>query len=348
MNRLAVLGLASFYGPAYAERAASRPDCAPAVAAAVRTDEQLRALGRPTRDEFADEYDCRVTSSVDETLDVAVDGVVVATPTSRRAEDAIAALDRGLPVLTAKPVSGDAGSARAVAEAARAAGVPATTTTPARFDDAIMAVGDRVAAGGVGDVVGVRASIRHDRVPVAGIDANAEHAPDEAGSSYAMAYYTADLLLWLSQGRPVRAFAEYENVNSPHSAHPDLGVGTVEFADGALGSMTLTYSTDAREPLGNWELEVTGTEGILRTNHEGYEALHWHAGPPDERSTEAMGRTQSPILDRQFDAFVDALDADDPAAVPPGPDAATDAIELCAAWERASAEGSPVELEELG
>jgi predicted dehydrogenase len=344
---IGVLGLASFYGPAYAERATDHPSCD--VVAAVpgdATDDQRRTLGRPTVDAFAAEHECAVYERTEELLaDDGVDAVVVATRTRRRADDACTALERGCPVLTAKPAAADPDEAEAVATAATTADLPAVTTSPARFDDAVAELGRRVRDGALGDVVSVRAAIRHDRVPESGIEYNAEHAPDEAGSAYSMGFYTADALLWLTDSAPVSVSGSLSNVNTPYSSHPDLGSATVEFDDGAVGTMTMTYATDCRDPLGNWEVEVVGTDGTLRTAHQGYEGIHWRAGDPDERRAEVFGRTQTSILDCQFDAFVRAVTENaDPAEVQPSPDEVTDAISLCAAWEAADESDSVVSL----
>ena len=340
---LGIVGLASFYGPDYARRAAGRADVDVGGAVALAADDDLRALGRPTREEFAEEHGRPVDGSIDALADRGIDAAVVASPTDRRADDAVALLKSGIPVLTAKPAADGPEGARRIADAARD-GPPALTTCPARFDDAIGALAERTAAGDVGDVVSVRASIRHDRVPAAGIDANAEHAPDQAGSIYAMGYYTADALLWLASGSPERAHAEFETVDTPHSAHPDLGCATLAFDDGTLGSMTMTYSTDCRERLGNWEVEVVGTDGIARTSHTGYEGIVWRAGPPDERSAEAFARTPSPILDRQLSAFLDAVETGEYPHPVPEPESVAQALAVCAAWERSDRTGTPVEL----
>jgi predicted dehydrogenase len=240
-----IVGLASYYGPADAERAAARPDCSVVAATAADVDDEaLSALGRPTRTEFAETYDCRLHEDVASVLD-AVDVVVVATRTSRRAADGRRALAGGLPVLVAKPAADDYESARRLAEAAADAAVPVAFTTPARYDDA---------------------------------------------------------LLWLAPSAPERVDAEYASVNSPHSAHPDLGTATVRFVDDALGTATMTYSTDCREAWGNWEVEVVGTEGILRTGHQGYEGLQWHGG--DVRRAAEVG----PVTVDEWPPVAGALD----------------------------------------
>lgn len=335
---IGILGMASFYGPAYARRANRRADCRLVAASPLGVaDESLRALSRPPRSEFAETFDCEIHSDRESVLR-AVDAVVVASPTTRRGEDARHALESDTDVLCAKPAVRDHADARALATTANRTAASATFTTPARYDDAIGDAVRRVRQGAIGDVLAVRARIRHDRVPAAGIDVNPEHAPDQAGAAYAMAVYTADTLLWLAPTQPKSVTAEYVNANTPHSAHPDLGTATVRFQDGVLGSMTMTYSTDCREPWGNWELEVVGSDGIIRTSHQGYEGIHWSGGDPDQRSTRLFGRTTSPVLDRAFDAFVDSIAGDRPAVTPDAQHVAN-AIGLCEAWENAATAG---------
>lgn len=343
--RVAILGLASFYGPAYAHRAADHPSTEVVAAAAVIVDESLQTLGRPARDAFEEEYFCPVYESVDDLLASAeIDAAVVATPTDRRADDAVRVLDTGCPVLTAKPAADSGTDALRIAAAAEAADKPALTTSPARFDDAIKTLANRIDSGEIGEVCAIRAAIGHDRVPSEGIEANAEHAPKQAGALYAMGYYTADLLCWFTDAPPERTFAEFDNLNTPHSTHPDLGTATVRFADGVQGTMTVTYLTDCREPLGNWEIEVVGTEGIVRTSHTGYEGLLWRAGGPAERSVEAFARTESPILDRQFEAFIETVKQSEYPDTVPRPEAVANALALCDQWEESVQTGKPISL----
>lgn len=60
-------------------------------------------------------------ASYDELLELALDGLVIATPSAAHAEQARAALERGLAVFCQKPLARTAAEARAVVEAARSA-----------------------------------------------------------------------------------------------------------------------------------------------------------------------------------------------------------------------------------
>jgi predicted dehydrogenase len=69
----------------------------------------------------ADAPGCAVVGSLDELLSLGVDGVVIATPSALHAEQAVAALERGVAVFCQKPLARTAAEARRVVDAARAA-----------------------------------------------------------------------------------------------------------------------------------------------------------------------------------------------------------------------------------
>jgi predicted dehydrogenase len=63
----------------------------------------------------------REAQSLDELLELDLDGVVIATPSALHADQAVAALERGLAVFCQKPLGRDAAETRRVVDAARAA-----------------------------------------------------------------------------------------------------------------------------------------------------------------------------------------------------------------------------------
>lgn len=347
MNRIGVVGAASFYGPHYATLAGNRPDATVAgfVVDPDVTDDALVALDRPTRSELRDRFDCPLYDTVGDLLaNESLDGVVVASETTRRADDAVTAIESGQPILTAKPAAASSDGAARIARAASKQGVPAMTTSPARFDRSIREAHQRVEAGDLGEPIAIDATIRHDRVPAAGIDVNAEHAPEQAGAVFAMGYYTTDLVEWLGGAPVTRISGELTNANTPHSAHPDTGVATVRLANDVRGTMRLQYATDCRERLGNWEVEVVGSEGIVRTAHVGYEGIHWTAGEPGDRRARVFGRVPSPILEEQFAAFLESVETGERPAIAPTPSAVVSALRDCEAWQRAASKDESVSV----
>jgi predicted dehydrogenase len=89
----------------------------------------------------------------DELLGRDLDGVVIATPNALHAQQALEALERGLPVFCQKPLGRDAAETRAVVAAAREADVLLGVDLSYRWTAAARAVRDAVAGGGIGDVV---------------------------------------------------------------------------------------------------------------------------------------------------------------------------------------------------
>ena len=79
--------------------------------------------------------------SFDELLDCDLDGVVIATPSALHAEQAIAALERGLAVFCQKPLGRTATEARRVVDAARAADRLLAVDLSYRFTRAAQALG---------------------------------------------------------------------------------------------------------------------------------------------------------------------------------------------------------------
>ncbi|HEU5362120.1 MAG TPA: Gfo/Idh/MocA family oxidoreductase [Gaiellaceae bacterium] len=81
-----------------------------------------------------------------------LDGVVIATPSALHAEQAIAALELGLPVFVQKPVGRTAAEVRAVVAAAERAGVPLGVDLSYRHVDAFVEAREQVRSGALGDV----------------------------------------------------------------------------------------------------------------------------------------------------------------------------------------------------
>jgi len=89
--------------------------------------------------------------------DPQVDAVYVATPHPFHAEHALLAIGAGKAVLVEKPFTMDAAQARAVAEAARAAGVFAMEAMWSRFNPHLVRVREVLASGALGEITTVTA-----------------------------------------------------------------------------------------------------------------------------------------------------------------------------------------------
>jgi predicted dehydrogenase len=90
--------------------------------------------------------------SLNELLAEELDGVVIATPSALHADQALAALDRGLAVFCQKPLALDAAAARRIVDAARTADRLLGVDLSYRWTEAARRVKDVVDAGEVGEV----------------------------------------------------------------------------------------------------------------------------------------------------------------------------------------------------
>jgi predicted dehydrogenase len=89
--------------------------------------------------------------SLEELLEHELDGLVIATPSALHAEQAVAALERGLAVFCQKPLARDAEETRRVLEAARAADRLLAVDLSYRQVEALRAAQAQVASGAIGE-----------------------------------------------------------------------------------------------------------------------------------------------------------------------------------------------------
>ena len=97
----------------------------------------------------------KLVSTLDELLDLGVDGVVIATPSAMHAEQSIRALERGAAVFCQKPLGRTAAEVEAVVEAARAADRLLDVDLSYRFTDGMRRIRDVVRSGDIGRIYAV-------------------------------------------------------------------------------------------------------------------------------------------------------------------------------------------------
>jgi predicted dehydrogenase len=112
--------------------------------------EAIAASGIADVTAIADPAVAGALDSHDALLREELDGVVIATPSALHAQQAIAALERGLPVFVQKPLGRNAGEVRAVVDAARAADALIGVDLAYRHAEAFRVARNAVA--GIGEV----------------------------------------------------------------------------------------------------------------------------------------------------------------------------------------------------
>jgi predicted dehydrogenase len=181
--------------------------------------------------------DATVVATLDEMLDLGVDGVVIATPSAMHAAQSIQALQRGVAVFCQKPLGRTASEVQEVVEAARAANRLLGVDFSYRFTEGMQRIRDLLRAGDLGRVYAVDLVFHNAYGP----DKAWFYDPAQSGGGCVMdlGVHLVDLALWaldfpeaadvrgtlFSGGEPLAGRSD--RVEDYASATIELGTGTV-------------------------------------------------------------------------------------------------------------------------
>jgi len=189
-----------------------------------------------------------------------VDAVLVTTPNSAHLNGVLTCVAAGKPVLCEKPLGMNAAECRRMVEAARQAKVPFGVAHVFRFDQSVIRLRERVAAGQIGTPVFARAEFHFMAGPEHG--RTWIYDPEIAGGGPIadVGVHCIDTLRYILQDEVVRVSAR----GVPNRNVPKIEVAaalTLEFSRGTLAAVLCSFVTDYRTPL-----EVIGTLGGLRAD----------------------------------------------------------------------------------
>lgn len=239
--RIAVVG-AGLIGRRHAAAVAA----ANGVALACIVDPDEAARGHATA------FGAAAFVSIDEAIAAGgIDAVILATPNRLHVDGALAAVSAGLPVLVEKPLATDVVGARALVEAAEAAGVPLATGHHRRHNPLIAAAKEMIDEGRLGTIATVHANAWF-RKPDDYFD-TAWRRSVGAGPVFLNLIHDIDILRHLV-GEIVEVQAFEANAVRGHEVE-DTAVVVLRFAGGALG--TVNVSDTAVAP---WSWELTARE----------------------------------------------------------------------------------------
>ncbi|MEW5988415.1 MAG: Gfo/Idh/MocA family oxidoreductase [Chloroflexota bacterium] len=202
--------------------------------------------------EVARRYGSRVYRDYRELLDVErPDAVTLAVPTVDHLEIALAVIERGIPLLIEKPIAANVEDGLRIIAAAEQAGVPLMIGHVERFNPAVIALKEHLAAGELGRVFQIDAH-RQGPFPARVRD---------VGVVIDLAVHDLDVMRYVTGSDVARVYAETER--RIHSSHEDLLSGLVRLADGTVGTLTINWLT----PTKIRELYVTGEQGMFRVDY---------------------------------------------------------------------------------
>lgn len=195
--------------------------------------------------------------SLDEAIERS-DAVVVASPSSHHAEQAVAALDAGKPTLVEKPLAATAEDAESVAHAARTTGVRSGVAMNLRFHRGILGLRELLPA--LGQLRLARSSFGYDlRLWRPGTDYRTSYSgrADLGGGILLDAIHELDYLLWLL-GPVESVTAELDRVSDLEIDVEDTALVSLRFASGALGAVDLNFV----EPSYRRECLLVGADAV--------------------------------------------------------------------------------------
>jgi predicted dehydrogenase len=191
---------------------------------------------------------CQRADSFEELLARPLDGIVIATPSAVHAEQAVAALERGLAVFCQKPLGRDAGEVRRVVDAARANDRLLGVDLSYRFTEGMRQLRERIRAGELGDVFSLNLVFHNAYGP----DKGWFYDPKLAGGGCVMdlGIHLVDLALWVLDFPAVRRvdshlYAGGLPLASRQTQVEDYAVAQLELEGGASVQLACSWKVSA-------------------------------------------------------------------------------------------------------
>ncbi|WP_426958721.1 Gfo/Idh/MocA family protein [Muricoccus radiodurans] len=192
--------------------------------------------------------DAHVTASLDEMLDLGLDGVVIATPSALHAAQSIRVLERGAAVFCQKPLGRTAAEARAVVEAARAADRLLDVDLSYRHTKGMCRIRDLLRAGELGRVFAADLVFHNAYGP----DKPWFYDPALSGGGCVMdlGVHLVDLALWALDFPAVEAVSSHlmargEPLGRDPDRVEDYAVATMTLAGGAVVRLACSWKLQA-------------------------------------------------------------------------------------------------------
>ena len=179
--------------------------------------------------------------------EAALDALVIATPTTAHAEIALAAIERGVPILVEKPLAATVEDGMRILVASRRRGVPVQVGHVERFNPAVLELDRRLRQGWLSSIYSI-SSRRAGPFPARIRD---------VGVTVDLATHDVDILSWITRERPTRVYAE--TAQRIHVGHEDLLFGLLTFPSGTTGFLDVNWLT----PTKRRQLHVVGEEGMF-------------------------------------------------------------------------------------
>jgi predicted dehydrogenase len=198
---------------------------------------------------------------------LASDAVVVASPNSSHADQALLAIEHGRPVLVEKPLAATAAAAREVAAAAASSGVVCAVAMNLRFHPGVLELKRLADSGSLGRLLFARVSFGFDLRqwrPATDYRESYSARADLGGGIVLDAIHEIDYLLWLL-GPAQSVSGEVVHVSDLEIDVEDMATATTRHASGAVGQVDLNFF----EPSYRRGCVLVGSSAVAEWSWEG-------------------------------------------------------------------------------
>ncbi len=242
-------------------------------------------------------------------VDPAIDAVMICTPNDLRADIAVGAARASKHLLIEKPLARTVAEGRQILEAVRQAGVACSVAHHRRLKSVYREGRSLLAAGAVGEVYRLEATLGHagPEVWAPGAAWFFDRGRAGGGAVLDLGIHMVDIALWLLRLLPVEVLGSVATVEKPTPLE-DQGVAVLRFESGCLATITVSWATRPTVR----RVEVFGSRGTLVMDEGAEEGIvldvlrpapvqqRWRFPPP------ALNSAGSPI-NGAGPAFVESL-----------------------------------------
>ncbi len=234
--------------------------------------------------------EAHLVSTLDEILDLGVDGIVIATPSAMHAEQSVAALERGMAVFCQKPLARNAAETRRVVEAAREADRLLSVDLSYRYVAGMERVRHLIRNCELGDVFAANLIFHNAYGP----DKAWFYNPQLSGGGCVidLGIHLVDLALWMLD------FPKVANVQSSlYAGGKPLGGRMDSVEDYATASIELSSGATVQLAC-SWRLQA-GREAVIEASFYGTQggaALHNVNGSFYDFTVERYRGTSTEVL----------------------------------------------------
>jgi predicted dehydrogenase len=190
----------------------------------------------------------KLVASLDEIIDVRVDGVVIATPSAMHAEQSIRALTRRLAVFCQKPLGRNTAETQAVIDAARKADRLIGVDFSYRYTAGMQRIAEIVHAGELGHVFAIDLVFHNAYGP----DKAWFYDPAQSGGGCVMdlGVHLVDLALWVLDFPEIisvssKLFAGGELLENAPDRVEDYAIATLQLASGTAVQLACSWRLQA-------------------------------------------------------------------------------------------------------